>query len=62
MAGLTSEQISELDQAMASTRDHVIPMVFSFYEGAIDAGFDTTQAFQLACDFMQNSILRRSGE
>ena len=62
MAGLTSEQISELDQAMASTRDHVIPMVFSFYEGAIDAGFDTTQAFQLARDFMRDSILRRSGE
>jgi len=47
---------------MAGMKERVIPMVFSFYEGAIDAGFDTTQAFQLACDFMRDSILRRSGE
>ena len=59
MAGLTPEQIAELDQAMVSTRDHIIPLVFSFYQGAIDAGFDTTQAFQLARDFMHDSILRR---
>ena len=59
MAGLTPEQIAELDQAMAQTRDHIIPLVFSFYQGAIDAGFDTTQAFQLARDFMHDSILRR---
>jgi len=36
--------------------------VFSFYEGAIDAGFDTTQAFQLARDFMETTILRGSRE
>ena len=57
MAGLTPEEISELDQTMAGMREHVIPLVFSFYEGAIDAGFDTTQAFQLARDFMWTTIL-----
>jgi len=62
MAGLTPEQISELDQTMAGMKEHVIPMVFSFYQGAIDAGFDTTQAFQLARDFMQTTILRGSRE
>ena len=62
MAGLTPEQISELDQTMAGMKEHIIPLVFSFYKGAMDAGFDTTQAFQLARDFMRDSILRRSGE
>ena len=59
MAGLTPEQISELDQTMMGMKEHIIPLVFSFYQGAIDAGFDTTQAFQLARDFMRDSILRR---
>ena len=62
MAQLTPEQIAELDQSMMGMKDYVLPMVFSFYEGALQAGFDNTQAFQLARDFMRDSILRRSGE
>jgi len=51
MTGLTPEQIAELDQTMAGTKEHVIPLVFSFYEGALNAGFDKEQALQLARDF-----------
>ena len=58
MAGLTPEQIAEMDQTMSGMKEHVIPLVFAFYQGAIDAGFDTTQAFQLARDFMRTTILR----
>ena len=42
MARLTPEQIAEMDQTMMGMKEHIIPLVFSFYEGAIDAGFDTT--------------------
>jgi len=54
MAGLTPEQIAKMNQTMMGMKEHIIPLMFSFYQGAIDAGFDTTQAFQLARDFMQN--------
>ena len=49
--GPTPHEIHEMDQCMESLKEHTLPQVFSYYNGAIAAGFDKEQAFTIARDF-----------
>jgi len=56
---MTPDEIAKLDQSIEETKQYVLPALHSFYTGALDAGFDIEQAFELTREFFLKAILGR---
>ena len=46
------KEIHKIDEAMADMKGHFIPILWSFYNGCTNEGFDKEQAFRLTSTYM----------
>ncbi len=48
---MDAKDVHNFDQAMASTKDFLCPMLFAYYRGLFDAGFNEEQAMLLTLNY-----------
>ena len=53
---LTPRQISDLEQAGATIREHFVPLIHAYYQGCLAAGFTPDQALHLTTNYQQTLI------
>jgi len=56
MIGPTGEEIHKIEQATAALKEHFIPLLYSFYEGCLNAGFNKKDALQLTISYMKTLL------
>lgn len=56
---MDAKEIQILEQAVAEMKEHCISMLYNFYEGCTQAGFDKNQSLQLTIAYMQDALQLR---
>ena len=55
---MNPKDIHRYEQAQEDVKRNFCPMLFSFYQGCVDSGFNNTQAFRLTNSYMISIITK----
>ncbi len=53
------KQVHEMDQCMASIKQHTIPQFYNYYQGCLEAGFDKEQSLTMTIEFQKIILTSR---
>lgn len=59
---MDAKDVHKFDQAIADIRNHVCPMLFSYYSGFLDVGFNKEQAMRLTLNYQMIILTGKSKE
>lgn len=55
---MDAKDVHKFDEAMADMRNYLCPMLFSYYSGFLNAGFDKEQAMRLTLNYQTIMITK----
>lgn len=50
------------DEAMANIKEFICPMLFSYYSGFLNAGFNEEQAMRLTLNYQALALMKKSDD